>query len=920
MNKLLRYSLVAVLAMIGLNVSAQDVTDVLTWEALGLNAANSSYAEYTGIKITSNAVYTAQASSGTGKYIQLRTNNNNAGIVTTTSGGKLKSVTITFNSATTDRAIEIYGKNEAYTAATDLYGDAKGTLLKTIAANDESKTLTVEGDYTFVGLKSANGAIYVDKIEITWAASGGQVQTKTATAIEFSGNYLTKFTPGKDGDKVDLPTATVKAGDAAVEGATVTWTLTKGTNWSADADPAINGTKVEFGDHSRGDLTLKASYAGNDTYEASSKSYTLKVYKGYMAIKSILEDFPKVGGDTWKAKEAEWKAGTPISYWQVDAKSETEFTSKEALVTFVSGSYTYIKDNDGSLLLFGSDLGFKKGDKISGDLGNDKGYGAIYGTLKTYNGLLELAVNKADIEFVVKSSDNAVEAKTITIDQLDQANMNEYVKIENAEFVSADNKNLKFKVGEVELAVYNQFGVDAAFEAGTKYNLSGMGCIYYKNEVVTPQLYLVEFEKATVVADTWTVAGTLPLVDKSWDPSDATADMTSTDGVTYTYVKEDITLEKGTEYKFKVVKNHAWNEAYPASDYIVTVTETAKYKATITFDATTKEVNCVTEKTGSAGTVEHTYGVVGTLVGSWDNDVDMTKGEDGLFKAVIESVAKGNYEFKVRADKGWDISYPSSNYKLEVAEDNSTVTVTFNEETKEVKATVAAGTAGSGVAWDFTVLPTQKIDNETANMETNAPDGTFTEDEGAGWQQAFNKADFPDGAEFKVNATDVFIPFKGLKWTAMASKQTVFYRNYPAEYGGKHLAFNKEAEFMLPAKKGEKIEMLVATSKKGGTTKKITSQDVEETFDEGTGGIKIEFTEAYVYQPVVLTVKVDNPYLKFESTFCVQKIEVKDASGINTLNANAKVYNGAIYNLAGQKVGKDYKGIVIMNGKKFMQK
>ena len=225
-----------------------------------------------------------------------------------------------------------------------------------------------------------------------------------------------------------------------------------------------------------------------------------------------------------------------------------------------------------------------------------------------------------------------------------------------------------------------------------------------------------------------------------------------------------------------------------------------------------------------------------------------------------------------------------------------------------------------GVAWDFTVLPTQKIDNETANMETNAPDGTFTEDEGAGWQQAFNKADFPDGAEFKVNATDVFIPFKGLKWTAMASKQTVFYRNYPAEYGGKHLAFNKEAEFMLPAKKGEKIEMLVATSKKGGTTKKITSQDVEETFDEGTGGIKIEFTEAYVYQPVVLTVKVDNPYLKFESTFCVQKIEVKDASGINTLNANAKVYNGAIYNLAGQMVTSSYKGLVIMNGKKMIQK
>ena len=698
MNKLLRYSFIALLAMIGLNVSA-DTTDELTASSFNITAG-SSYADFSATG-TSGASYAAQAMSTT-DYIQIRSKNDNSGVVVTTSAGTIKSITISYNAEKTGTnagEIDVYAKNTAYSAPSDLYNDNAGEKIGQITATNTSCNFT--GSYKFFGIRSINGARYIDKITVVWEASG-QVQTKTATTIEFSGDYLTKFTPGKDGDKVNLPTATVKASGAAVEGATVTWSLTKGSNWSADSDPAINGTKVEFGDHSRGDLTLKASYAGNDTYEASTQSYTLKVYKGYMAIKSILEDFPEVGGDTWKAKEAEWKAGTPISYWQVDAKSETEFTSKEALVTFVSGSYTYIKDNDGSLLLYGNDLGFQKGDKISGDFGNDKGFGAIYGTLKAYNGLLELAVNKADIEFVVKSSDNAVEAKTITIDQLTQANMNEYVKIENAEFISADNKNLKFKVGDTDLAVYNQFGVDAAFEAGTKYNLYGMGCIYYKNEVVTPQLYLVEFEKATggeTTVDTWTVAGTLPLVDKSWDPSDTSADMTSTDGVSYTYVKEDITLEKGTEYKFKVVKNHAWDEAYPASDYIVTVTETAKYKATITFNATTKEVNCITEKTGSAGTVEHTYSVIGNFKGdtNWTIDYDMTKGEDGLFKVAIEDVEKGNYEFKVRADKAWDICYPSSNYKLTVDADNSTVTVTFDEATKEVNATVEAASGITAV-------------------------------------------------------------------------------------------------------------------------------------------------------------------------------------------------------------------------------
>ena len=219
---------------------------------------------------------------------------------------------------------------------------------------------------------------------------------------------------------------------------------------------------------------------------------------------------------------------------------------------------------------------------------------------------------------------------------------------------------------------------------------------YVKDEVVTPEVvdgYIFSINEPTPTTDTWTVAGTLPLVNKSWDPSDESADMTTTDGVIFTYVKEDITLEKDTNYEFKVVKNHAWGEEYPSSNYVVNVNETGKYKATITFNANTKEVACVTEKTGSAGPVTHTWGVVGTLVGGWDDDVEMTKDADGLYKAVVENVAKGDYEFKVRADHAWDISYPGGdNYKLNVAQDASTVTVTFNEETKAVDANVSAAT------------------------------------------------------------------------------------------------------------------------------------------------------------------------------------------------------------------------------------
>ena len=178
----------------------------------------------------------------------------------------------------------------------------------------------------------------------------------------------------------------------------------------------------------------------------------------------------------------------------------SEPKGKEALVTYANGSYTYIKDDFGSLLLYGSGLGYKTGDKISGDLGNDQGFGGIYGTMKSYNGLLELAVNKEDVEFVVKSSGNPVEPKTIALKELNQTNMNEYLRIENAEFVAADGKNLTFKVGDETLAVYNQWNLkidDEAngLKAGTKYDLEGMGCIYWKNQTLTNQLYLTKFEE-----------------------------------------------------------------------------------------------------------------------------------------------------------------------------------------------------------------------------------------------------------------------------------------------------------------------------------------------------------------------------------------------------------------------------------------
>ena len=55
----------------------------------------------------------------------------------------------------------------------------------------------------------------------------------------------------------------------------------------------------------------------------------------------------------------------------------------------------------------------------------------------------------------------------------------------------------------------------------------------------------------------------------------------------------------------------------------------------------------------------------------------------------------------------------------------------------------------------------------------------------------------------------------------------------------------------------------------------------------------------------------------------VKKITVtlkNDPTGINEVSNGAVNENAPIYNLAGQRVSKDYKGVVVQNGKKFIKK
>ena len=204
-------------------VSTNSITDVLNREFTGVTSGSTSYTDWTGTA-TSGAAYKGQ-SAGSNDAIQLRTDKNNSGIVTTTSAGKVLSVTVVWQSATSSgRTLQVYGKNSAYTAATDLYSKStQGTLLGEIVCGT-STTLIIEGDYEYIGLRSESGAMYISEIQIEWgAATPDPEEVAVPTFDPVSGTVV------KMGTVVTITSA---------EGTTLWYTVNGGTDNETDTNTA----------------------------------------------------------------------------------------------------------------------------------------------------------------------------------------------------------------------------------------------------------------------------------------------------------------------------------------------------------------------------------------------------------------------------------------------------------------------------------------------------------------------------------------------------------------------------------------------------------------------------------------------------------------------------------------------------------
>lgn len=382
------------LALVSGSVWGQDVSDEFTYS--DFKATNNSYVEFSNIQGSSGALYAGNTATSY-SAIQLRSKSNSGIVVTTSTGKRVKGISVGWNSNTSSkRQLDIYGKTSAYSSAADLYKSdvaTKGELIGEIPNGTTS--LEITGDYTYIGIRSNDGALYLDKLVITW--EGGE-QTQVAAPV---------FAPANGTTFVDKLTV---GASCSTEGATIYYTKDGAEpTTGSDKFPTEGVTLTET-------TTLKAIAVkdGLDNSEVVTATYTK--LEPYASLKALKES----GIATEEGKPCVVEL-------------------KDAVVTYADSRKAYIQDETAGLYVFGSNK-LKAGTKLNG---------VVAAQLALWNGLYELKVDGGEFDNVEVTNDVEIPVQEVAVAELNQ-NFARYesmrVKVVDATVTSSFND----KNGEIE--------------------------------------------------------------------------------------------------------------------------------------------------------------------------------------------------------------------------------------------------------------------------------------------------------------------------------------------------------------------------------------------------------------------------------------------------------------------------------------
>ncbi len=211
-----------------------------------------------------------------------------------------------------NNAIQLYQNKKGKGGGTITIKSIDGVVIKSVTIGSSMKTsvaytidnsttksanssLNKNGKYTVPNLtassitfycmgRDAESRLYVNYLSVTYSIEGSN---KTPTTLSFSKSE-TSFTYDLNYNNGIAELVNPATLSPAVEGATISYTIPESTFADGEISVDNNGT-VTFHTDKEASATITASYAGDDTYTASSASYTIKVVKPVMVEDGVFD-------------------------------------------------------------------------------------------------------------------------------------------------------------------------------------------------------------------------------------------------------------------------------------------------------------------------------------------------------------------------------------------------------------------------------------------------------------------------------------------------------------------------------------------------------------------------------------------------------------------------------------------------------
>ncbi len=424
---------------------------------------------------------------------------------------------------------------------------------------------TPSASVTFTG--SGTNKITVIKITYTDASSSN----KTATTLTFPQKSFS-FASTDDLTSFKGKTATLKAGETELTGKIIEYSKS-GDDIFTSFDETT-GALVLNG--KAGTATVKANFAGDDTYASSTASYTVTVKE---AIKDIATLKPLI-------------TATKIA-------SAQSFTLKltDAVVTYVNRNSAYIQDATAGIFVYASNHGLKNNQKING-LVDIKAF--------LYSNLPEISSWALDASAEI-TDDATFDIETVTIADL------------NANYSKYESKPVKI-AGAIVTSEFVNNKAEISQDGNTYlvFNKGGSGVTLTKNDNIDiigyPTRFNDEYELFLWKQSDVKVNSTLVATTLSFDPAtkeynvdnnnkdaftaptatvkDAEGNIVEGAAITYTSSEPGVATVGETDGKVTFVglgttvitASYAGDDTYAEASASYTLTVTDPNKLEVTFD------------------------------------------------------------------------------------------------------------------------------------------------------------------------------------------------------------------------------------------------------------------------------------------------------------------------------------------------